>query len=246
MWHPRCISRRRSPWPHLSRTWSRSGWSSHWVQRALNRGDSGGRSSETGTADRVGSLRTLPSELVVPTGRNWAHMTWKCTPKSSKNGGGGYRQDPEGLATSFWFWGGGQTITWFFIFFPYRFYHGFFVGDCSKFCVKKMKSTVRTATGTWPLGAIDLRVTRGQWNKKKSFFLFHYLLRWVPSMCCTTKYTVLCMCRCHSVALELTNLVHWSSQAAGITSVQQNALSDFSEGTDAVFGSSASKFSLGQ
>ena len=84
---PRCISR-RSPWPHLSRTWSRSGWSSHWVQRALNRGDSGGRSSETGAADRVGSLRTLPSEVVVPTGRNWAHMTWKCPPKSSKNGGG--------------------------------------------------------------------------------------------------------------------------------------------------------------
>ena len=29
-----------------------------------------------------------------------------------------------------------------FIFFPYLFYHGFFIGDCSKFCVKKMKSTV--------------------------------------------------------------------------------------------------------
>ena len=26
--------------------------------------------------------------------------------------------------------------------FPYLFYHGFFIGDCSKFCVKKMKSTV--------------------------------------------------------------------------------------------------------
>ena len=82
----RCISRRRSPWPHLSRTWSRSRWSSHWVQRALHRGDSGGRSSETGAADRVGSLRTLPSEVAVPTGRNWAHMTWKCPPKSSKSG----------------------------------------------------------------------------------------------------------------------------------------------------------------
>ena len=29
--------------------------------------------------------------------------------------------------------------------FPYLFYHGFFVGDCSKFCVKKMKSTVVTS-----------------------------------------------------------------------------------------------------
>ena len=26
--------------------------------------------------------------------------------------------------------------------FPYLFYHGIFIGDCSKFCVKKMKSTV--------------------------------------------------------------------------------------------------------
>ena len=99
---------------------------SHWVQRALNRGDSGGRSSETGAADRVGSLRTLPSQVVVPTGRNWAHMTWKCPQSPQKNGGGGYCQDPEGLATSFWFWGGGQTITWFFIFF-----HTFFTMDFS-------------------------------------------------------------------------------------------------------------------
>ena len=35
-----CTNCRRSPWPHLSRTWSRRRWSSHWVQRVLNRGES--------------------------------------------------------------------------------------------------------------------------------------------------------------------------------------------------------------
>ena len=32
--------------------------------------------------------------------------------------------------------------------FSISFYHGFFIGDCSKFCVKKMKSTV-----LWPLAS---------------------------------------------------------------------------------------------
>ena len=97
----RCISHRRSPWPHLSRTWSRSRWLSHWVQRALNRGDSGGRSSETGAADRVGSLRTLPNEVVVPTGHSWAHMTWKCPQSPQKNGGGGYARIPKAWPSRF-------------------------------------------------------------------------------------------------------------------------------------------------
>ena len=53
------------------------------LSSACARGDSaGGRSSETGAADRVGSLRTLPSEVVVPTGRNWAHMKYKKAPQS--------------------------------------------------------------------------------------------------------------------------------------------------------------------
>ena len=73
------------------------------------------------------------SFLPAVTGHTWRENA----PKVLKNGGGGYCQDPEGLVTSFWFWGGGQTITWFFIFFPYLFYQGFFLGDCSKFCVKK-------------------------------------------------------------------------------------------------------------
>ena len=34
-----------------------------------------GHSSQTGAADRAGSVRMLPSAVVLPTIRNWAHMT---------------------------------------------------------------------------------------------------------------------------------------------------------------------------
>ena len=112
-----CISRRRSPWPQLSRTWSRSRWSR--IEFSV-------RSIEaTAAVDRARRVQLIelavcgrcPAKLLflpAVTGHTWCENT---TQKSSKNGGGGYYQDSEGLATSFWFGGGGQTITWFFIFF---------------------------------------------------------------------------------------------------------------------------------
>ena len=45
-----------------------------------------GRSSETGAADRAGSVRTLPSAVLLPTIGNWAHMTWKCPQSPQKVG----------------------------------------------------------------------------------------------------------------------------------------------------------------
>ena len=109
---------------------------SHWVQRALNRGDSGDRSSETGAADRVGSLRTLPSQVIVPTGCNWAHMTWNAPQSPQKMGVVGIARIPKAWSPRFDFGEEGRS-SHDFSYFPYLFYHGFFAGDCSKFCVKK-------------------------------------------------------------------------------------------------------------
>ena len=52
-----CTNCRRSPWPHLSRTWSRRRWSLHWVHRALNRGDS------VKSIERDGRIRSWSSWL---------------------------------------------------------------------------------------------------------------------------------------------------------------------------------------
>ena len=85
------------------------------------------------------STSTQLSTQPLVTGHIWRQNT---PPNSSKNGGRWLWLDPEGFLSSFWFWGGGQTIPWFFIFFPYLFYHRFLVSNCSKFCVKQMGSTV--------------------------------------------------------------------------------------------------------
>ena len=53
----------------------------HRIEFSVRSGDSGGRSSETGAADRVGSLRTLPSEVAVPTGRNWKSLFFSVVDK---------------------------------------------------------------------------------------------------------------------------------------------------------------------
>ena len=123
--------------------------------RSIEATAAGGQSSETGAADRVGSLRTLPSETVVPTGHNWAHMTWKCPQSPQKNGGWSICHYPEGLATSVWFWGGGQTITWFFIlsipFLPWVFHRRLFKVLRKKkwnllylqFCIPKVTASKR-------------------------------------------------------------------------------------------------------
>ena len=114
---------------------------SHWVQRALNRGDSGGRSTETGVADRVGSLRTLPSQVVVPTGRNWAHMTWKCPQSPQEMGVVGIARIPKAWPPRFDFGEEGRPshdFSYFSIpFLPWVFRRRLF-----KVLRKKMKSTV--------------------------------------------------------------------------------------------------------
>ena len=70
------------------------------------------------------------------------HIWRRNTPKVLKKWGKVIMVGSRRFLPSFWFWGGGQTIPWFFIFFPYLFYHRFLVSNCSKFCVKQMGSTV--------------------------------------------------------------------------------------------------------
>ena len=48
--------------------------------------------------------------------------------------------------SSFWFWEEGRP-SHEFSYFPYLFYHRFLVSNCSKFCVKQMRSSVSSTSG---------------------------------------------------------------------------------------------------
>ena len=102
-------------------------------------------------------VQTLPYEYAVvnATTGNWAHLTSKHPQSPQKMGEGDklIMVESRRVLSSFWFWGGGQTIPWFFIFFPYLFYHRLLVSNCSKFCVKQMGSTVTNRLITsWSTG----------------------------------------------------------------------------------------------
>ena len=130
----RCISRRRSPWPHVSRTWSCSRWPSHWVQRALNQGDSGGWSSEMGAAIELAVCGRCPwpaklSFLPAVTGHKWRENA----PEVLKKWGWWILPGSRRLGRLILILGRRADHHMIFHNFPYLFYHGFFVGDCSKF-----------------------------------------------------------------------------------------------------------------
>ena len=86
--------------------------------------------------------RTQLSTRPLVTGHIWRRNTPQSPPKM---GEGDYGRIPKGFCPLFDFGEEGrptETIPWFFIFFPYLFYHRFLVSNCSKFCVKQMGSTV--------------------------------------------------------------------------------------------------------
>ena len=135
----RCISRRRSIWPQLSRTWSRS-WRSRieFSVRSIQATMAVDR-ARPGAADRVGSLQTLPSQVIDPTSPDWAHMTWEC-PQNPQKWGWWILPGSRRLGHLVLILGRRADHHMIFQIFPYLFYHGFFVGSCSKFCVKKKRN----------------------------------------------------------------------------------------------------------
>ena len=80
-------------------------------------------------------VRTLPytrtqlSTRPLVTGHIWRRNT----PKVLKKWGKVVMVGSQRVLSSFWFWGGGQTIPWFFIFFPYLFYHRFWSATVQSF-----------------------------------------------------------------------------------------------------------------
>ena len=83
--------------------------------------------------------------VVNSTTRNWAQLTSKPPPPPKVLGEGGYGRIPKGFCPLFDFGEEGRP-SHDFSYFPYLFYHRFLVSNCSKFCVKRMGSTVRCLT----------------------------------------------------------------------------------------------------
>ena len=136
-------------------------------------------------------VRTLPYEYAVvnSTTGNWAHLTSKHHPKSSKNGGRSLviMVGSRRVFVLFLILGRRADHPMIFHIFPYLFYHSFLVSNCSKFCVKQMGSTVYpsnciSSPGSNQVSAIPIK------SKSKSCKTLVFRLNSVPTESLGSKF----------------------------------------------------------